>query len=211
MKKILIVKKDISNLLSLKFQLNQHGYESVHIANSYESTVKKVDAYRFDIVIIDVLLSGRRDGIHISEFLKMKSIPFAFLISDCNEEIIEYVKTVATQNILLHPIKLNKIVNIIDATNTKEVKPNIDIINKITQSIKLTKKELQCLRVLYLKNSYMSHEQLEKEVWPAKSVGEGTLRSLIRRVRNKLGEESIQSVHGFGYKLNLKNIIDKDV
>jgi len=213
MKKILIVKKDISDLLALKFQLNQHGYEDVYIANSYETAVTKMDTVDIDIAIIDVLLSGRFDGIHISELLNRKKIPFVFLISDCNIEIIDYVKTVTTKNVLLHPIKMDKLVNMLgDAANDEEQPVvNMDIISKITQQVKLTKKELQCLLVLHLKNSYMSHEQLEKEIWPNKNAGEGTLRSLIRRVRYKLGENVIQSVHGYGYKLDLKDFTEKEL
>ena len=213
MKKILIVKKDMSDLLALKFQLNQQGYEHIYIANSYESAVKKMHSVDIDIAVIDVLLSGRFDGIHMSELLHRKKIPFVFLISDCNLEIIDYVKTVTTKNVLLHPIKMDKLVNMLgDADNNEEQAiVDMDIISKITQQIKLTKKELQCLLILHLKNSYMSHEQLEKEIWPNKNVGEGTLRSLIRRVRHKLGENVIQSVHGYGYKLDLKDFSEKEL
>jgi len=201
----------MSDLLALKFQLNQQGYEHIYIANSYENAVKKMERVDIDIAVIDVLLSGRFDGIHMSELLHSKKIPFVFLISDCNVEIIDYVKTITTKNVLLHPIKMDKLMGMLgDADNDEEQAiVDMDIIDKITQQVKLTKKELQCLLILHLKNSYLSHEQLEKEIWPSKNVGEGTLRSLIRRVRYKLGENVIQSVHGYGYKLDLKDLSDK--
>lgn len=203
----------MSELLALKFQLNQQGYEHIYIANSYESAVTKMDSVDIDIAVIDVLLSGRFDGIHMSELLHRKKIPFVFLISDCNVEIIDYVKTVTTKNVLLHPLKMDKLVKLLgDTDNDKKLPiPDMDVINKITEQIKLTKKELRCLIVLHLTNGYMSHEQLEKEIWPNKSVGEGTLRSLIRRVRHKLGEKVVRSVHGYGYKLDLQDYLTQEL
>jgi DNA-binding response OmpR family regulator len=69
--------------------------------------------------------------------------------------------------------------------------------------LKLTKKECAFLEIMVQNVGHtVSFENLEQSIWDDGVPGEGTLRSLVRRVRDKLEEPLIENITGFGYKLN---------
>jgi DNA-binding response OmpR family regulator len=71
------------------------------------------------------------------------------------------------------------------------------------QNIILTRKELKLLEVLVIyRNRTTTSTVIEQHVWPNVVVGESSLRSLIRRLRKKLPELTIQTITGIGYMLS---------
>lgn len=78
--------------------------------------------------------------------------------------------------------------------------PHSLILNGIP--VPLTKKELSLLNHLVKNpNRMTSTFDIERAVWQERIVGESSLRSLIRRLREKLPELSIRTVAGLGYIL----------
>lgn len=68
MKKILIVDDDPDILEAVKMILDTEGYES-DITTKGDETYKKINEYKPDLIILDVLLSGN-DGRKICKILK---------------------------------------------------------------------------------------------------------------------------------------------
>ena len=70
------------------------------------------------------------------------------------------------------------------------------------EPIKLTKKEKAFFDVMVKNIGHtVSFENIEQAVWKDEIPAEGTLRSLVRRVRDKLKEPLIENITGCGYKL----------
>ncbi|MEW8027212.1 MAG: GAF domain-containing protein [Candidatus Thiodiazotropha sp.] len=70
------------------------------------------------------------------------------------------------------------------------------------QSILLTKKELSLLSNLVgTINRPIPYAILEQKIWTGVVVGESSLRSLVRRLRKKVPELTIQNAVGVGYML----------
>lgn len=66
----------------------------------------------------------------------------------------------------------------------------------------LTRKEVFLLNHLVLnRNRLAGTMEIERAVWQERIVGESSLRSLMRRLRNKLPELNIRTVAGRGYML----------
>lgn len=84
-------------------------------------------------------------------------------------------------------------------TATKELHVNGSIVS-------LGVKEQQLLMFL-IKNpsKTITHEEIEKNLWPHDIVSDSTVRKLILRLRKKMGADIIISVRGAGYQLNAKN------
>jgi hypothetical protein len=70
------------------------------------------------------------------------------------------------------------------------------------QIVLLTKKELALLSLLVKKrNQVVSYQELEAFIWGTRIVGESSLRSLAKKLRQKLPELDIKTVSGIGYSL----------
>lgn len=66
----------------------------------------------------------------------------------------------------------------------------------------LTRKELSLLNQLIAnKNRLVHYSTIENNIWAGVIVGESSLRSLVRRLRNKLPELTVQTVSGVGVML----------
>jgi len=74
------------------------------------------------------------------------------------------------------------------------------------QLVLLTKKELKLLEILVLhSNTLISYTIIEQHIWDNTLVGESSMRSLLRRVRQKLPEITIKTISGLGYMLIIDN------
>lgn len=77
------------------------------------------------------------------------------------------------------------------------------ILLKNGQAVFLTKKELKLLEVLIINQDRPAqYDVIEKHIWENILVGESSLRSLLRRLRQKLPDLSITTISGVGYMLN---------
>jgi len=76
-------------------------------------------------------------------------------------------------------------------------------LSKNGQTVFLTKKELKLLEVLIINHDRPTqYGVIEKHIWENILVGESSLRSLLRRLRQKLPELTIKTISGVGYMLN---------
>ena len=87
--------------------------------------------------------------------------------------------------------------NCIYQSNTSELKI-------ISQSIVLTKKEKQLLDFLLAnKNTIVSFETIQTHIWQSKDVSPTTRRTLIHRLREKIGSENIKTIKDVGCILEI--------
>lgn len=68
----------------------------------------------------------------------------------------------------------------------------------------LTKKEFELL-TLFVKNKYsvLSKTQIEYAIWYDEMTSESSVKTLIKKLRSKIGEEAIITVKNIGYKINI--------
>ncbi len=77
-------------------------------------------------------------------------------------------------------------------------------LTKHGEAVLLTRKEIDLLKLLVENHSQVIHTStFESRVWKDVIVSESSLRSLMRRLRKKLPELEIKTVHGFGFILNI--------
>lgn len=206
-KSILIVKKNELISMCLKYELESLGFKDIFLADNYDQAMIKIKKHKPDMVVLDLSLRGSMDGVHLADFLSIHKKPFIFLLSDYDKEALEYISEVCNSKILYHPYKVEELIDQIHLILRPKSNFSSIALNNFTSfkdEFTLTKKEFQCIKILFEKKTLLSHCQLKNELWPEKDVGEGTLRSLIRRVRHKTGAQTIENRHGIGYKLNLK-------
>ena len=98
--------------------------------------------------------------------------------------------------------KLNQVSDIVKLNQDYEFNCTQPTLTKNNQIIPLTKKEL--LLLAYLVNHrhrIVTHRELESHVWKSVVVSESSLRSLVKRLRQKMPEVAIKTHSGVGYIL----------
>lgn len=93
-------------------------------------------------------------------------------------------------------VKLNSgfTYNVVDKQLLKDTKPVV-----------LTRKEKKLVAFLVENiNSTKTYESILENVWYDKYTNTATLRSLVRRIREKIGDEVIENITSVGYRISTR-------
>ena len=91
--KILIVEDDAVIATRLEERLTFMGCNVVGLAYSGEEGVEMARRLRPDIILMDIVMSGKRDGVDAAETIKKDlDIPVIFLTAYTNDEYIKRAK-----------------------------------------------------------------------------------------------------------------------
>lgn len=113
--KVLIVEDEAIAAISLKMDLEIFGYDVLDPIAKGENSIPVAIQENPDLILMDIRLAGRLDGIEAAEeiFLK-KKIPIVFMTGYGTEEIKERTRKVNPVDYLDKPVSRNKIKQIID-------------------------------------------------------------------------------------------------
>ena len=130
---LLIVKETPSTALKLEKQIKKIGYNSIKTANNLIDVLQAIALFSIDLIILNIELKEKLDGIQLAKLLKKKNIPFLFITNI--EDIVFYQNAKATKPIayLLEPVKnytLESILFNVSVTLRKEKKRHQDAILK---------------------------------------------------------------------------------
>lgn len=103
-KKVLIVEDEGILALNVQKLLIKLGYDADAIASSGEEAVEKAEAFRPDIVLMDIRLHGKMDGIEAAEKIRnILDIPIVYTTAYSDEETTERAKFTEPSAYLLKP------------------------------------------------------------------------------------------------------------
>lgn len=220
-KKILIIddEQDIVEILS--YNLEKEGYQ-VSSANNGKQGIEKALELLPDLILLDVMMP-EMDGIETCEelrkipelkktlivFLSARSEEFSQLAgfqAGANDYIVKIVKP----KILISKVNalLQLTSQVVEASKTLKIgqllidKDNFKV-SQNGQNFLLPKKEFDLLYLLASNtDKVFTRDEILEKVWGNEVVvGERTIDVHIRRLREKLGLDSIQTLKGIGYKL----------
>ncbi|MBS1549622.1 MAG: response regulator transcription factor [Bacteroidetes bacterium] len=224
-KKILLVDDEQDILEILSYNLEKEGYW-VYTAQNGNEGIEKAKEILPDLILLDVMMPGK-DGIETCEelrqikelqktlivFLSARSEEFSQLAgynAGANDYIIKIIKPkvlISKVNALLHlttqVAENNKVFTIgnllIDKDNFK--------VTQNGQNMLLPKKEFDLLYLLASNTEKVfTRDEILDKVWGNDVVvGERTIDVHIRRLREKIGMDSIQTMKGIGYKLQISS------
>lgn len=91
--KIVIVEDERIIALDIKSSLNKFGYEVCGIFSSGEKALEKIGELQPDLVLMDILLKGKMDGVQTAEKISSKfQIPIVFLTAHTDETNLQRAK-----------------------------------------------------------------------------------------------------------------------
>ena len=207
--------KTIANNIKKYLELDNN---SVFIAENGLYGLEVARKNDFDIIVLDLMLPGLEWEKVCAEIKKEKDIPVIMTTAKWQlEDKLEWFNVWA-DDYLVKPFDLEeleariKVLTKRKQWGSKTIKKwniTIDIQNrkvlKWTKEVKLTVKEYNILECL-IKNIWipLSRTDIIQEVWWWDSLfdDDGKLDVYISTIRRKLGKDIIETVKGFGYRVN---------
>ena len=125
--KIAVVEDEILIADSICNTLNELGYDALEPAMTYTEALKTIDKHKPDLAILDIQLSGKKDGIELAWKIKEDyDIPFIFLTSNADKLTVDRAKRVAPPAYLVKPFNKDELYTSIEIAIFNHAKSNAD-------------------------------------------------------------------------------------
>lgn len=133
MLKILIVEDELLISEDIRMQLIQLGYEVTGQAVSYMEGIESIMNDLPDLVLVDIHISGNKDGIEFGKFLQEEAeIPFIYLTSHADKATVLRAKATQPDAYLLKPFLPENLYASIEVALAGASKRSMDFIsNKV--------------------------------------------------------------------------------
>jgi DNA-binding LytR/AlgR family response regulator len=107
---ILIVEDESIVALDLATALHKDGYEVVGIADHAEEATRLFNQHVVDIVLMDILLAGDKDGIDtVVDLMKIRQTPVIYLTASTDNATVERVKHTNPFSFLVKPYQISNV------------------------------------------------------------------------------------------------------
>lgn len=188
-------------------------------AKNGDEGLKKFKKYNPDLVITDILMPIV-DGLDMAKGIKEISpdTPIIVLSAYSEKERLLRAIDIGIDKYLIKPVDIDELLRIIERIKESKIGTNatirinahyeFDRVKKVLVrdgvQIALTKKELAFVSLLIKQSgALVLHEDIKRHIWTSESVTDTAIRTFIKRVRDKVGDELIKNVPGLGYRINL--------
>ncbi len=215
-KKILIVDDEEDIRTFLEYNLKKEGFETITAADGQEAYEKALK-HTPDLILLDIMLP-KIYGIDLCKQLKsepsLASTKIIALTAISQDTVqIEAFET-GCDDFVNKPIKLKVLIARIKnrlkmsedslyAKNFRLDKENMSILLESGERILLPKKEYEILVLLLEnKNKIVKRETIFHNIWGKEDiiVSDRTIDVYIRKLRQKIGDKTIKTIKGIGYK-----------
>ena len=214
---VLLVEDD-SDSKKIMHDVLSDNFEKVFTAQNGDEGLKKFKKYNPNMVITDVFMPIS-DGLDMTRYIKeiSKDTPVIVLSAHSEKETLLKAIDVGVDKYLIKPIMADDLLKTLEnvAKNKIETSNIIQVangysFNKIKRvlirdgvEISLTKKELAFISLLIKRlGTLVLHDEIKSVVWVGESVTEAAIRTFVKRVRDKVGNNFIKNVPGLGYKID---------
>jgi len=103
--KILIVEDEFIVANDLQLTLKKAGYTVCGIASSVNEAREIINTEKPALVLLDIHLKGKLDGIHLAKELKENNIGFVFLSANSDQQTLEAAKATEPYGFLIKPYR----------------------------------------------------------------------------------------------------------
>ena len=222
----LIVDDDDITLKYLARSLEEY-FGSVISANDGEEAFDKFETNRVDIIITDFFMSNKSGFEFIQKIRKNGyKTPVIYISSYPNSEILLNVIRQNVSAFLVKPVDLNELLELVQdsvlpvkidshlsSINSQEYKLasgaivnlKYKIIEKDGKKIFLTKKEFELMEIFIENEKHiLSKDSIQDLLCKGMDVSQSGVKSLINKIRFKIGNEAIVTIKNVGYKIMIE-------
>ncbi len=222
---ILIVEDESIVAMEIESYIKKLGYTVVDICSNAKDAFTIISDKKIDIILMDICIKGELDGVETAAHIKRSHphIEIIFLTAHLDDYNVDRAIEINPTAYLSKPfnreelrvflkIALRKIHN--ESTLYKDHNHHIilddeyvyDLSNHTLycclEIIHLTKKESDLLELFIEdRNNVVDFYTIENTIWPDKDTNHNTIRTLVKRLRQKLKHKFIETVSSRGYRL----------
>lgn len=219
--KILLVDDEPDIIEFISYNLDKEGYEIFTASNGHDA-IEIANQTSLDLIILDIMMP-EMDGIETC--YKLRDIPgtketiIAFLTARGEDYTQVAGLEAGADDFIIKPIKprvlSSKVESLLrrrpsgsDQQEQDDASLIIDkerfLVIKEGEKITLPKKEFELLLLLSsIPERVFARDEIYRKIWGTQLiVGDRTIDVHIRKLREKLGGEYIQTIKGVGYKFN---------
>lgn len=216
--RILLVEDEVKLGKAIRQGLEQEGY-AVDMVHEADDGLAYAETEDYDTIILDRMLPGGQDGLDICRAIRKNDDKTPVIMLTARDAIPDRVAGLqgGADDYLIKPFAFDELLarvralhrrplNIV-AASLKFGPVTIQTFDKsVTRSgkpVKLSKKEYALLEYFaHHPNQVLSKEQLITHVWDFDAdILPNTVEVFIRGLRKKLGDDIIETIRGFGYRL----------
>ncbi|EKQ8551889.1 response regulator transcription factor [Campylobacter jejuni] len=215
---ILVVEDEVKTRESMINILSERFSKVIGAQNGDEG-LKKFKKFKPDLVITDIAMPIM-DGLDMVREIKEISddVPIVVLSAYSEKERLLRSIDIGIDKYLIKPVDIEELFKVLDYLIGEKIEANMLVkiseeyqFNKTKRTlicsgeeIVLTKKELAFISLLLKQpGALVLHEDIKKNVWIGEHVSDTAVRTFIKRVRDKVGEDFIKNVPSLGYKINI--------
>ncbi|EAK3465690.1 response regulator transcription factor [Campylobacter jejuni] len=215
---ILVVEDEIKTRESLINVLSERFSKVIGAQNGDEG-LKKFKKFKPDLVITDIAMPIM-DGLDMAREIKEISDDVPIVVLSAYSEKERFLRSIdiGIDKYLIKPVDIEELFKVLDCLVGEKIEANMLVkiseeyqFNKTKRTlihngkeIVLTKKELAFISLLLKQPGVLVlHEDVKKNVWIGEHVSDTAVRTFIKRVRDKVGEDFIKNVPSLGYKINI--------
>lgn len=220
-KQTILVVDDEQDLLDLiEYNLKKEGFDVLKAENGEEG-IKMTREHSPDLVLLDIMMP-KMGGMEVVEIMRddedLKRIPIIFLTARGDEKTEVEGLNKGGDDYITKPISTTKLISRIKAVlrrfeESEEPANKLDvhdlvidkdryIVSRGEEEFQLPRKEFELLYFLASrKGKVMDRQTLLNQVWGDNIyVVDRTVDVHVRKIREKLGDEYIETVKGVGYR-----------
>lgn len=215
---ILVVEDEVKARESMINILSERFSKVIGAQNGDEG-LKKFKKFKPDLVITDIAMPIM-DGLDMAREIKEISddVPIVVLSAYSEKERLLRSIDIGIDKYLIKPVDIEELFKVLDYLIGEKIEANMLVkiseeyqFNKTKRTliysgeeIVLTKKELAFISLLLKQpGALVLHEDIKKNVWIGEHVSDTAVRTFVKRVRDKVGEDFIKNVPSLGYKINI--------
>lgn len=221
---VLLVDDEEDLLDLLEYNLEQEGFETV-LARDGREGLKKAGEAHPDLIILDIMMP-KMDGIEVCRRIRkdahLRSTPILMLTARSEEEDqvkgLDVGADIYVAKPVSVPVLLSQARALLRSVRRSETPPDLLHIHDLEvdrdrylvyqqengekKELRLPRKEFQLLHFMASHpGKVFSRQELLDEVWgPDVYVVDRTVDVHVRKIREKLGSEYIETIKGVGYK-----------
>lgn len=211
--KILLVEDNEMIIKALLFLLEQHNYKVI-VANKLSLANKLISD--IDLLILDLMLP---DGDGLTFLKEHNDIPTLVLSAKDEEDIVVKAIDLGAEDYIIKPFRSKELLSRINNILKRKKKNNTITYENIkfdmdAYKVYVNEKEVIFtgleLKILFLlldnRNRIVTRDTIIEKIWDlsGKYVNDNTLSVYIKRIREKLNNESmIKTIKGIGYRVDL--------
>ncbi len=191
--KILIVEDDVVTAQYIYMALQSFKYLPLTPVSSYQTAIEAIDKHKPDLGIFDIELAGYKTGIDLANFVNQKyTMPFIFLTSKTDKEMIDQVKVSNPHSILIKPFQPDELyatIELITYQHFQKEKPNIITESSSKNKFIFIKQKEGHIKVNYTNILYLKSDGVYIDIITNQSSKAYIIRGTIESYLNKLNSD----------------------